>query len=60
MRQLAPQALHYKHCIAYFYIMLMKLTISIHAAGQMKARGITEEGVRNILASPILPTILSK
>jgi uncharacterized DUF497 family protein len=38
----------------------MKLTISIHAAGQLKARGITEEGVRNILASPVLPTIMSK
>jgi len=39
--------------------MLMKTTISIHATEQMKARGITEKGVRDILASPVLPTILS-
>ena len=38
----------------------MKLTISDHATGQLKIRGITEKGVRNILANPVLPTILSK
>ena len=38
----------------------MKLTISKHATEQMKARGITEKGVRDILANPVLPTILSK
>jgi len=37
----------------------MKLTVSIHGTGQLKDRGITEEGVRNILASSITATIPS-
>jgi uncharacterized DUF497 family protein len=40
--------------------MLMKLTMSIHAAGQQKKRGITEEGIRGIIASSATATILSK
>jgi len=38
----------------------MKTTISIHATGQRIERGITEEGIRNILASNNAPTIMSK
>ena len=37
----------------------MKLTLSDHANGQKAERGITEEGVRNILASNATATIPS-
>jgi len=39
--------------------MLMKLTISKHATEQMKARGITERGVRDILTGGNTATIPS-
>jgi len=38
----------------------VKLTISIHATGQRKDRGISEDGIRNIIASNKTATILSK
>jgi len=38
----------------------MKTTLSIHAKGQRVERGITEEGIRSILASNNAPTIMSK
>jgi len=38
----------------------VKTTISIHATGQRIERGITEEGIRNILASSATATIPSK
>lgn len=38
----------------------MKLTISDHATGQRKDRGITEEGIRSIIESSKTATILSK
>jgi len=36
------------------------MTISIHATGKQIERGITEEGIRSILASSAAPTIPSK
>jgi len=38
----------------------MKLTISIHATGKRQERGITEDGIRSIMASNETATILSK
>jgi len=38
----------------------VKVTISIHATGKRQERGITEDGIRSIIASNETASILSK